>query len=131
MFSHVTLGISDFTRALAFYTPVMKALGHDLRFCEAEVPWAGWQSAGAQRPLFVITAPFDGRAPAAGNGAMVAFNSADRRAVTRAYDLALANGGTCEGPPGLRPLYHKDYFGAYLRDPDGNKLCFVCHAPEQ
>ena len=50
------------------------------------------------------------------------------------YDLALAplglaRGATDEGAPGLRPHYHADYYGAYLRDPDGNKLCCVCHRP--
>ncbi len=43
------------------------------------------------------------------------------------HALALAHGGTCDGPPGLRPEYHAHYFGAYLRDPDGNKLCVACH----
>lgn len=41
--------------------------------------------------------------------------------------LALAHGGSTEGAPGLRPDYHADYYGAYFRDPDGNKLCVVCH----
>jgi hypothetical protein len=40
------------------------------------------------------------------------------------------HGGSCEGPPGLRPQYHAHYYGAYFRDPDGNKLCVCCHEPE-
>jgi lactoylglutathione lyase len=47
--------------------------------------------------------------------------------VDRAYAVALAHGGTSEGGPGLRSEYHEHYYGAYLRDPDGNKLCIVCH----
>ncbi len=45
------------------------------------------------------------------------------------HQTALGNGGTCEGPPGLRPQYHDNYYGAYFRDPDGNKICVACHAP--
>ena len=48
----------------------------------------------------------------------------------RAYAVALANGGTSEGAPGLRPEYHEHYYGAYFRDPDGNKLCVACHSPQ-
>ena len=49
--------------------------------------------------------------------------------VERAYEVALANGGTSEGAPGLRPEYHESYYGAYFRDTDGNKLCVACHSP--
>jgi catechol 2,3-dioxygenase-like lactoylglutathione lyase family enzyme len=58
---------------------------------------------------------------------MVAFAAASRAMVDAAYDAALANGGACEGPPGLRPHYHDNYYGAYFRDPDGNKFCVACH----
>ncbi|SEN07552.1 lactoylglutathione lyase [Gemmobacter aquatilis] len=130
MFSHVTLGISDFGRALGFWRPVMAALGHAERFVDPAKPWAAWQPAAGGRPLFMIMQPFDGKAPAPGNGAMVAFAAPDRATVRAAHAAALAHGGTCDGPPGLRPQYHPDYYGAYLRDPDGNKLCLVCHLPE-
>ena len=49
---------------------------------------------------------------------------------TPVHARALELGGTCEGPPGLRPQYHAHYYGAYFRDPDGNKLCVACHQPE-
>lgn len=127
MFSHVFVGITDFERALAFYQPLMAALGNEPRFCDPAKPWAGWQSQPGPRPLFVIGRPFDGLPHYQGNGKLVAFNADSRAAVDAAYALALAHGGRCEGAPGSRPQYHADYYGAYFRDPDGNKLCVVCH----
>ncbi len=129
MLSHVFVGITDFDRALAFYAPLMEALGIQLRFIERERPWAGWQSSPDPRPLFLIGRPFDQEAHHPGNGQMLALLAPSREAVHAAHASALAHGGTCEGPPGLRPQYHADYYGAYFRDPDGNKLCVVCHAP--
>lgn len=61
---------------------------------------------------------------------MVAFMAESRNHVHAAHAAALANGGTCEGKPGLRPEYHDHYYGAYFRDPDGNKLAVACHEPE-
>lgn len=130
MLSHVCIGTNDFSRALAFYTPLMEALGLPQKFCDPSRPWAGWMPANAPRPLLVLGAPFDGDAAAAGNGQMVALLAPDRATVDRCHTLALANGGRCEGEPGLRPHYHPDYYGAYFRDPDGNKLCVCCHRAE-
>lgn len=130
MFSHVFMGISDFERALSFYSPLMACLGVEPRFCERDRPWAGWQSHPGPRPLFVIARPHDGQAPSPGNGQMVAFLAQSRSQVNQAYAVALSHGGTSEGAPGLRPEYHEHYYGAYFRDPDGNKLCVACHAPE-
>ena len=129
MFSHVFVSVGDFERALVFYRAVMDSLGIGLRFCERDKPWAGWHSAGGSRPLFVICKPYDGRPHHPGNGQMVAFAAPSRAAVRAAHEAALAHGGTCEGPPGLRPHYHADYYGAYFRDLDGNKLGVACHAP--
>lgn len=130
MFSHVFIGIDDFERALRFYDALMQALGIPPRFVDRARPWAGWQTPGGPRPLFVIGAPYDSRAHAAGNGQMVAFLAASRGVVDQAHAVALAHGGTCEGAPGLRPEYHAHYYGAYFRDTEGNKLCVACHAPE-
>jgi catechol 2,3-dioxygenase-like lactoylglutathione lyase family enzyme len=131
VFSHIFVGVTDFERALAFYKPLMSALGVALRFCEPAHPWAGWQSAPDPRPLFLIGKPYDGQPHARGNGQMVAFGAASRAVVDDAYAVALAHGGTSEGAPGPRPEYHANYYGAYFRDPDGNKLCVACHvAPE-
>jgi lactoylglutathione lyase len=130
MFSHLFVGVRDFERALAFYQPLMEALGLPQRFCDRDRPWAGWQTPGGPRPLFLIGSPHDGQLHERGNGQMVAFLAANRATVDTAYQLALASGGVSEGAPGLRPDYHADYYGAYFRDPDGNKLCVVCHAPQ-
>jgi lactoylglutathione lyase len=129
VFSHIFVGVTDFNRALAFYSPVMAALGIKPRFCEPERPWAGWQSSPDPRPLFLIGTPYDKEAHAPGNGQMIAFLAESRAAVDSAYAVALANVGSSEGAPGLRPEYHQHYYGAYFRDPDGNKLCVACHSP--
>jgi lactoylglutathione lyase len=129
MFSHIFLGTENFDCSLAFYSPLMEVLGNRLRFCERERPWAGWQSSPGPRPLFLIGSTYDRLAHEAGNGQMVAFLAESRELVDRAYAVAMAHGATSEGPPGLRPEYHADYYGAYFRDPDGNKLCVACHSP--
>jgi catechol 2,3-dioxygenase-like lactoylglutathione lyase family enzyme len=128
--SHVFVGVSDFERALRFYSAVMEALGHAPRFCDRSRPWAGWQPADGGRPLLLIGHPFDGAPHSAGNGAMLALGASSREVVQQVHALALTLGGVDEGEPRLRPWYHADYFGAYFRDPDGNKLCVVCHLPE-
>ena len=130
MFSHIFIGVTDFDRALTFYEPLMLALGVEQRFCERGRPWAGWQSSPDTRPLLLIGSPFNGEPHQPGNGQMVAFLAGSRQLVDQVYALALANGGTCEGKPGLRPEYHANYYGAYFRDPDGNKLCVACHRAE-
>jgi len=127
MISHIFLGVGDFDMAFRFHSALMSALGHTLRFRDDARPWAGWQPAAGGRPLFLIGRPFDGQAATCGNGQMTALQAADRATVDRAHAAALANGGCCEGPPGLRPEYHANYYGAYFRDPDGNKLCVCCH----
>ena len=130
MFSHIFVGVSDFQRALAFYQPILGALGIEARFLDASRPWAGWQSQPDPRPLFLIGAPYNQQPHAAGNGQMVAFLAHTREAVRQAHAVALAHGGSSEGAPGLRPEYHAHYYGAYFRDPEGNKLCVACHGPE-
>lgn len=130
MYSHVFVGVADFDRALAFYRALMPVLGLPERFCDRSRPWAGWQSAPGPRPLFLIGRPHDRAAHAAGNGQMVAWQATSRAVVDRAHAAALAHGGRCEGPPGLRPEYHPHYYGAYFRDTEGNKLCVACHLPD-
>lgn len=127
MLSHVYVGINNFEPALAFYGALMAELGTRLRFSDAAKPWAAWQPAEGARPLFVIGKPHDGEPAGCGNGQMIALLAPSRAAVDRAHTAALANGGSCEGAPGLRPQYHANYYGAYFRDPEGNKLSVVCH----
>jgi len=129
MLSHVHIGVTDFARAFAFYQGLMDELGFVLRFSEPEKPWAGWMRPGADRPLFLIGHPYDDQRATAGNGQMVALLARDRGAVDRCYARAIASGAEDEGKPGLRPRYHANYYGAYFRDPDGNKLCVCCHDP--
>ena len=130
MFSHIVTSVSNFERAFAFYSAVLGELQLELRFHEPQRPWAGWHSPGGARPLFVIGKPFDGRPHQPGNGQMVAFAAGDRAVVRAAYATALRLGGQSEGAPGLRPEYHANYYGAYFRDTEGNKVCVVSHGPE-
>jgi len=128
MLSHVTVGVKDVEQACRFYSPILEALGMKPRFADAH--WAGWQPSIGDRPLFIVTRPFDGEETTAGNGQMIAL-MADRRAtVDRCHVLALQLGGTDAGKPDIRPHYHPNFYGAYFRDPDGNKLCICCHIPE-
>jgi catechol 2,3-dioxygenase-like lactoylglutathione lyase family enzyme len=76
---------------------------------------------------FWVAIPYDRQSASVGNGSMVAFAADSHAAVDAFYAAAIAAGGTDEGAPGLRPHYHPDYYGAYVRDLDGNKLCAVCH----
>ncbi|MEI4488091.1 VOC family protein [Frigidibacter sp. MR17.14] len=129
MISHVTLGTNDLDRAARFWDPVMALLGHRLRPADPAAGWRIWQPAAGGRPLLILMAPFDGAEAAPGNGGMLGLLAPDRPTVDRAHAAGLAAGGRDEGAPGLRRQYHPDYYGAYLRDPDGNKLCIVCHDP--
>ncbi len=129
MFSHLMVGVTDLHRAFGFYRPLTLALGLEERFFVPEEHWAGWQPVGGGRPLFIISQPYDGQPHQAGNGQMVSFLADTRARVRAVHAAALAHGGPCEGPPGLRPHYHPNYYGAYFRDLDGNKLAVACHGP--
>ncbi len=130
MFSHVTLGTADIRRAVAFYDPLLAGLGLARQETDLDRGYAGYAAAPESTPQFWLLPPFNGEPPSIGNGVTIAFEAPDRASVGRFHATALAHGGTDEGAPGLRPHYHPDYYGAYLRDPDGNKLCCVCHRPE-
>lgn len=125
--SHVVLGTKAMTEAEAFYAAILAMLGWRRRD-EVEGKLI-WRPANATRPLFVVMPPFDGRAPEPGNGAMTALTAPDRATVDAVHARAIALGAVSEGAPGLRPHYHANYYGAYFRDRDGNKLCIVCHVP--
>ena len=124
MFSHITLGTNDFQRARPFWLAVMEVLGHPILF-EREGGIAFGMPTG---PKTFVGSPVDGQAAQAGNGVHVAYLVAERATVDAFHAAALAHGGSDEGAPGLRPHYHPNYYGAYVRDPDGNKLQAVCHS---
>ena len=128
MFSHVSLGTDDFERALAFYDTVLAVLGLTRVATLPDYPAAGWGRAPGVQPQLWLTRPYDNRPAAPGNGPMVAFEAPDLATVDAVHAAALAAGGTDEGMPGPRPHYHPNYYGAYFRDPDGNKLHVVCRA---
>lgn len=116
MIGYVTLGTNDLARAARFYDAIGAELGvpRMMEFDEF-IAW-GKPDGGAGIGL---TKPFDGKAATVGNGVMVALQARDREQVQRLYDIALANGGSCEGPPGPRG---DTFYAGYFRDPDGNKL---------
>ena len=126
MFGHITLGTNDWARAKPFWLAVMDVLGHPI-FLERDGGMAFGEPTGQKT---FIGPAFDGEPAVAGNGVHIAYHVADRATVDAFYETALAHGGTDEGPPGLRPHYHPNYYGAYIRDPDGNKLQAVCHSPK-
>lgn len=122
---YTMVGTTDLPRALAFYDPIFAAMG--LEQCWRDESSASWGKADdATFPRFFTGYPFDGGVANVGNGAMTAFFCRPAL-IDRLHAMALKNGGICEGPPGPRPRYGDRFYGAYVRDPDGNKLAFVCY----
>jgi catechol 2,3-dioxygenase-like lactoylglutathione lyase family enzyme len=132
MFTYVYLGTNDLERATRFYDATLAPLG--LQRCVTGDPdWdaisAGWGTYedGVARELALwVGKPFDQRAATIGNGTMVALRARSWKEVDDFHAAALANGGSSEGGPGLRPHYSPDFYAAYVRDLDGNKLAAVC-----
>lgn len=124
MFSHITVGCADLERAAAFYDAVLIPLGLARRVVAADGGPAAacWVRPGHALPRFYVYLPFDGNTATVGNGSMVAFAAPTHAAVDTAYTAGLAMHGSSEGEPGPRPHYGHGYYGAYLRDPDGNKV---------
>ncbi|WP_332116161.1 VOC family protein [Azorhizobium caulinodans] len=126
MFSHITVGVTDLARAGRFYDALLAPLGFNQRKTEPDGGPEALCWIGANRlPEFFAHRPFNGAPAQAGNGNMVALLAPDPGAVDAAYAAGMAAGGTDEGPPGPRPHYGAGYYGAYLRDPDGNKVHVV------
>jgi len=124
MFSHVTIGSSDPNKAAQFYDRVLGTLGIKELFKMDGVAAYGEPTGGK---TFIVK-PFDGGAHVVGNGGHVAYLARTRAQVDEFYKTALELGGASEGEPGLRPHYHANYYGAYVRDPEGNKIQAVCHS---
>jgi len=127
MFSHVTLGTNDWDQARPFWLAVMEALGHRALFQRD----GGIAFGEATGPKTFVGPTFDGETARPGNGVHIAYIVKSRAVVDAFHTAAMANGGSDEGEPGLRPHYHPSYYGAYVRDPHGNKLQAVCHSSER
>jgi catechol 2,3-dioxygenase-like lactoylglutathione lyase family enzyme len=128
MFSHITVGCNDIEHSAAFYDALLAPIGLRRRPVTPDGGPAAacWVLPNQSLPRFYIYQPYD-RAPASvGNGSMSAFLAPSEAAVDAAYMAGLANGGTDDGKPGERIHYGVGYYGAYLRDPDGNKVHVVC-----
>lgn len=132
MLSYVYLGTNDLELATRFYDAVLGPLG--MQRCETNDPeWdrvsAGWgiyEDDGVRELALWVGTPFDRQPASTGNGTMVAFMAPSWQAVDEFHAAALAHGGTSEGAPGLRAHYSPDFYAAYVRDLDGNKLAAVC-----
>ncbi|MFP3517382.1 VOC family protein [Pseudomonas sp. SIMBA_077] len=127
MFSHIQIGARDLTTLITFYDAVLVPLGL-IRLPDQNdggPAGAGWHRPGNSWPQFYVQLPFDGLPATSGNGVQVSFAASSQKQVRAAWEAAMASGGKDEGAPGLRPQYAADFFGAYCRDPEGNKLCFV------
>lgn len=121
MIGYVTLGTADLVRGAKFYDAIAAEM-QTPRMMEMEtfIAWGKWDGPAG----IGLTVPFNGDPASVGNGVMVALQAADKDQVHKIYDIALANGGTCEGKPGPRGT--DGFYAAYFRDPDGNKLNAFC-----
>ena len=121
MLDHVTIGVSDIERSKAFYDRALHPLGIERLYAEG-TGFAGYGRRG--KAFFWI-----GLRPAIHTGTHVGFAASDRATVDHFHAAALAAGGRDNGPPGLRPHYHPDYYGAFVIDPDGHNIEAVCNHP--
>ena len=130
MFSHVMVGTNDIERSKKFYDAVLGLLG-------AGEPFRNQTAAGQSRlfyrhdgSTFCVTEPINGESAQSANGGTVGFTCASPEQVHQFHDIAIANGGTSiENPPGIREGGMGAMYLAYVRDPDGNKLC-AYHRPK-
>ena len=132
MFTYVSLGSSDLQRSARFYDSVLGALG--LSRCDTSTEsewddWIGWgtyEDGGSREVALWVCLPFNGQPATSGNGTMVALQAKSWKEVEDFHSAAIAHGGVSEGAPALRLQYNPDFYAAYVRDPDGNKLAAVC-----
>ena len=118
MLHHVSVGVADVNRAARFYDSVLGALGYKrvMQFMPYAVAY------GVTAPAFWVQLPHDHNAANSGNGTHIGFIANDSKAVHAFHEAALAAGGTDAGEPGPRPEYTPNYYGAFVRDLDGNKI---------
>jgi catechol 2,3-dioxygenase-like lactoylglutathione lyase family enzyme len=125
MFSHVMLGVNDLERARKFYDATLGTLGIGPGVANRNRYFYRSPSG-----MFAITTPINGEPACHGNGSTIGFTMASPEQADAFHAAGLANGGTtCEDPPGLREAATGTIYLAYLRDPDGNKLCAL-HRPK-
>jgi catechol 2,3-dioxygenase-like lactoylglutathione lyase family enzyme len=118
---HIVLAVGDYARSKEFYAAALAPLGIGL---VAEIEgWAGFGRGG--KPEFWFSAQ-----PPPQRSMHIAFAAETREQVRAFHRAALAAGGTDHGAPGIRELYHPNYFGAFVIGPDGHNIEAVCHRPE-
>ena len=122
MLDHVTIGITDIERSSAFYDRALRPLGITRLYGDGQ-RFAGYGI--SPKAFFWI-----GGRDAPQTGSHIAFAATDRATVERFYQEAIAAGGRDNGKPGLRAHYHRDYYGAFVLDPDGHNIEAVCRAPQ-
>jgi len=120
MIGYTCVGTNNLDKAVAFYNEFLGILGAQVAFkTERGLGWG----IGPDKPMFSVLTPFDGNKASVGNGSMVSFAAANKEQVDALYAKAMALGGKCEGPPGARS---ENFYAAYFRDLDGNKLGAFC-----
>lgn len=115
MFTHVMVGTNDLAKAHTFHDACMAALGKGPGTAMGDRVF--YVSEGG---AFAVGKPANGEPATFANGGTIGFPAASKEQVDAWHAAALANGGTCDGPPGDRGQFG---YGAYVRDPDGNKFC--------
>ena len=126
MFSHVMVGSTDIDRSKKFYDAVFVAMGGKPGVVDAKGRIA-YTHNGAR---FMVTKPIDGKPATAANGGTIGFTMSDAKQAEAWHAAGVANGGTSiEDPPGVRQGAAGQIYLAYLRDPDGNKLCALHRMP--
>ncbi|SRR5690554_987526 len=119
MISYVTLGVSNLAAAKTFYNELLADLGAKILLDNSRICFIGKSMAA---PMLAVCIPFNQEPASTGNGTMVAFAPGSKEGVDALYNKAIALGASCDGAPGERIA--NVFYGAYVKDSDGNKLCF-------
>lgn len=117
MFTHIMVGANDPTKSIAFYDAALGALGIQGQTMGDRAFYM------ADGNAFGVAKPSNGEAATFANGGTIGFKAASKEMVDAFHAAGCENNGTCEGKPGKREGAPGDNYGAYLRDPDGNKIC--------